>query len=272
VIEYKGIEWYYYQGALLPRVPPHYEVNLTSKEQKELLKKSKALFLRYTNEWDRDGGEFWYVIKDKKEGLDSYKSKIRNQIKKGLNNCIVKKVDKEIIADSGYEVYKEAFNGYNTFHKPIPEDRFKKSILSSNDEFWAVYDKEDILIAYGNNFIEESVCQYNSMKFNPNYLKLYPSYALIYEMNSYYLNEMNILYVNDGARSIAHNTNIQDFLIQKFNFRRAYCRLNVVYRKDIDILIKLLYPLRKLIYIFNNNIFDKISILLKQEEIRRSFD
>jgi len=64
VIEYKGIKWYYYQGALLPRVPSHYEINLTPKEQKELLKRSKALFLRYTNEWDRDGGEFWYVIKD----------------------------------------------------------------------------------------------------------------------------------------------------------------------------------------------------------------
>jgi hypothetical protein len=37
--------------------------------------------------------------------LNSYKSKIRNQIKKGLKNCMVKKVSCEEIAKYGYEVY-----------------------------------------------------------------------------------------------------------------------------------------------------------------------
>lgn len=91
MIEYKNIKWYKYHGALLPRVAPHQEIYLSKKEAKELLKKSGAYFLRYTNEWDREGGEFWYVIKDTQEGLVQYKSRIRNQIKRGLKNCIVKK-------------------------------------------------------------------------------------------------------------------------------------------------------------------------------------
>jgi hypothetical protein len=272
LIEYKGIKWYYYQGALLPRVPPHYEVNLTKKEQKELLKLSKALFLRYTNEWDRDDGEFWYVIKDKKEGLETYKSKIRNQIKKGLKNCIVKKVDREVIAQIGYEVYLEAFKNYTTFHKATSKENFQNSILKSNDEFWAVYTKDNKLIAYANNFIEKNVCHYNSMKFYPKYLYLYPSYALIYTMNEYYLNKKNSLYVNDGARSIAHNTQIQDFLIKKFLFRRAYCKMNIAYRFDIEIFIKLLYPFKNFFKRYNSYLFQKIYVLLKQEEIRRSFE
>ncbi len=271
MIEYKGIEWYYYQGALLPRVPPHQDIFLTRDEEKELLKKSKALFIRYTSEWDRDISEFWYIIKDVNEGLETYKSKIRYQIKKGLKNCIVKKVSKETIAESGYDVYVKAFEHYRTFHKPKLEDNFKKEIMNSSDDFWAVYHNR-LLIAYANNFIENNICHYNSMKFNPSFFKLYPSYALIYTMNSHYINEKGCIYVNDGARSIAHNTNIQELLIKKFNFRKAYCKLNIYYRKDIAILIFILYPFRKILKKINNNFIQKISIILKQEEIKRSFE
>ena len=52
----------------------------------------------------------------------------------------------------------------------------------------------------------------------------------------------NFLYVNDGARSISHHTNIQTFLIDKFKFRRAFVKLHIVYRWDIGLAIKILYP------------------------------
>ena len=272
MLKYKGLKWYYYQGALLPRIPPHYEVELTKSEQKELLKISKALFLRYTSKWNRKESEFWYIIKDKKEDLNSYKSKVRNQIKKGLKNSIVKRVEKGIIINDGYPVYSEAFKNYSTFHQSLSKEEFQQSIKNSKDEFWAVYNKENILIAYANNFIEESMCHYNSMKFHPKFLNLYSSYALIYTMNEYYLNQEKYLYVNDGARSIAHDTNIQYFLIKKFNFKKVYCKLNIIYRWDIKIVISLLYPFRSIIKKLNSHISNKVSIVLKQEEIRRSFE
>jgi hypothetical protein len=272
VIEYKGIQWYYYQGALLPRVPPHYEIFLTQKEQKELLKISKALFLRYTNEWDRDGGEFWYVIKDEKEELQSYKSKIRNQIKRGLKNCVVRKVTKEIIAQDGYEVYFNAFKNYETNLIPLKISDFKNNILNSIDDFWAVYTLNNKMIGYSQNFLIDESCNYGTMKFHPDYLNLYPSYALIYYMNEYYLNKQHFLYVSDGARSISHATNIQNFLIQKFAFRKAYCKLNIIYRIDIYLIILILYPLRKFFLKFDNKIMNKINTILLQEKIRRSFE
>jgi len=88
-------------------------------------------------------------------------------------------------------------------------------------------------------------------------------------MNKYYLNERNFLYVNDGSRSLSHNTNIQNYLIEKFHFRKAYCKLNILYRKDIEFLVNLLFPIRKIIYRVDTNLFQKISVLLKHEEIRR---
>jgi len=272
LLKYNGIAWYYYQGALLPKVPPNYEVYLSLKEQKELLRLSKALFLRYTNEWDRNGGEFWYIIKDAKEELETYKSKIRSQIKRGLKNCLVSKVDTNTIANNGYEVYINAFKNYSTNLIPVAKKEFAKDILDSTDDFWAVYDRENTMIGYAQNILLKQSVNYASMKFHPNYLKLYPSYALIYYMNEYYLNAHDFSYVSDGARSIAHDTNIQDFLIQKFCFRKAYCKLNVSYRWDIGLIVSVLYPFRSLIYKIQSKQFKQLAILLKQETIRRSFE
>lgn len=273
MIKYKGINWKLYQGVLMPDVPPHIEVELKKKEIKYLIKQTNAYFVRWISEWDIKNGKFWYIIKDEKEDINAYKSKIRNQIKKGFKNCRVEKVNKEYIAEYGYEVYKKAFKRYNTFLKAISEDRFKKNILNSgnNIDFWGVFVDDNKLIAYSQNRIRENVCEYNVTKFDPDFLKLRPSEALFFEMNRYYLNEKNFLYVSDGARSLSHQTNIQDFLINKFKFRKAYCKLNVVYRKDIEILVRLLYPVRKLFYQSNNKFLQKIGVVLKHEEIKRSY-
>ena len=91
-------------------------------------------------------------------------------------------------------------------------------------------------------------------------------------MNQHYLNERNFRYVNDGARSISHKTNIQSYLIQKFKFRKAYCKLNIVYSKRIEVLINIIYPMRSLIRYLRIGPFIKINILVEQERIRRSYE
>ena len=66
-------------------------------------------------------------------------------------------------------------------------------------------------------------------------------------MNDYYLNEKKFIYINDGARSISHETNIQDFLIQKFKFRKAYCKLHIIYSQKVKLLLLMIYPFRSLV-------------------------
>lgn len=274
MIQFKNIVWKYYHGALLPRTAPHIKIELNKEEEKELLKLSKAYFLRYTSDWDKEEQRhFWYVIKDHKENLEQYKSKIRNQIKRGLKNCVVKKVFKEEIANHGYEVYKSAVNSYHTNVTSLDRETFQSQVLScGNHDFWAVYTLDGTFIAYSQNVIENNSINYSTIKFHPEYLKLYPSYALFFVMNQYYLNEKNFSYVNDGARSISHDTNIQTFLMDKFKFRKAYCKLHIVYRWDIGLAVKVLYLFRSLISKVNSKMFKKISVLLTQEEIRRSFE
>jgi hypothetical protein len=140
-------------------------------------------------------------------------------------------------------------------------------------EFWGVYLKgTDELIGYSQNKISHNCCEYDEIRFHPSFLKLYSSYVLFYQMNQYYLNEKNFKYVNDGARSISHNTNIQQFLIDKFKFRKAYCRLHVLNSRSLALVIKLLYRFKGLIKRGNLGLFLKISVLLEQEKIIRSFE
>jgi hypothetical protein len=273
MIEYKGIQWYSYQGALLPRTSPHHAVFLTKEEQKELLRISKALFLRYTNEWDSDGGEFWYVIKDHFDGLQELSANTRSKVKRAQKRNEAKIVCKEYISKYGYEVYAKAFEKYDTFITPINQDEFKSSILKKdNCQFWGVFDKESgKLVAYSENFIEDDMCHYSTIKFHPDFLKNYTSYILFYEMNSYYLDEKKLRYVNDGARSISHETNVQKFLIEKFKFKKSYVKLNIAYRLDVGLAVKILYPFKGLLQKIDNPLSNKISAILKQDAIRRSF-
>ena len=107
------------------------------------------------------------------------------------------------------------------------------------------------------------MCDYSVMKARPDELPRYPYYGLIYSMNEYYLKECGLKYVNDGGRSITEHSNIQPFLMQKFNFRKAYCRINIVYKPWLAVMVKALFPFRKWIPVAS------VRSLLNQEEMTR---
>lgn len=276
-IEVNHIKWSIYNGALVPDAPPHVEVNLSREQAKEILRKSKAYFLRWPSDYDCGfETEWWYVIKDKSYKLDELSSKRRLEIKKGIKRCIVKRVDAEYIAKNCYEVYKRAFNSYDTFQKPMGQEEFYNSMMSKKGnqvfDFWVALSKTDSkAIGYFMNRVGADCCIYSSGKFDPDYLNDNIHHALVYEMTNYYINELGLKYVCAGARSINHKTKIQDFLIHKLLFRKAFCKLNVIYNPIIRIMALVLYPFRDIISKINTNFCNKIIVLLRQEKIRRSF-
>lgn len=83
-------------------------------------------------------------------------------------------------------------------------------------------------------------------------------------MNRYYLEEKGLKFVNDGARSITNHSNVQPFLIDAFNFRKAYCRLNIKYKWWFGIIVKTLYPFR----IFTKT--PKVQAILNMEAMARN--
>ncbi len=105
------------------------------------------------------------------------------------------------------------------------------------------------------------------IKYNPKYKSVYPIYALIYEMNKFYLQDQKYKYVNDGFRNLSHTTNIQEFLQKKFGFKKMPLRLYMQYNMPLKMAVQVLYPIRKSI----SKIHHKIKYLFVLEDIRRSY-
>ena len=263
--------WRKYNGSLIPLTPPHIEVDVTGIEKK--IQEEDAYFARWTSNFDQsDSSDFWYIIQDTPLEIKDYRPKIRNQIRRSLKKCNVRKVKKDEIIKFGYNSYYSAFQKYTTYLSPLSEDEFINSLLLLGEEweFWGIYSLNGTMIGYSQNKIIKDYCDYSIIKFHPDYLKSRPSEALIYTMNQHYLNERNFRYVNDGARSISHETNIQSFLIQKFKFRKAYCKLNIIYSPKVKFILTIIYPFRYILSFLKFGLFKKINILIFQETIRRS--
>jgi len=271
-----GVIWRRHHGALVPLQMPHTVSScLNEAELGAALVRNRAAFARWEEEFDQlDGGEWWHVIKDEPESLECRSNNTRSKIRRGAKKFDVESVSRGEIMTEGYPVYRSAFQRYDTFENVLPKSAFCDAIscLPEEVEFWSVRDKKTReLVAFSENLVRDGACFYVSMWFRPEGMKRYAGYVLFYEMNCYYLNQKNMSYVSDGARSISHQTNIHEFLIQKFGFRRAYAKLRVVYAPGVGLVVKMLYPMRKWFSCGSSSLARKLAVLLEQERIRRSF-
>ena len=247
---------------------PHTSFLLSKKASLYLLSRG-GLFVR--NDYDFDTSEktcFWYIIKDSFGGMEELSTKVRNQVRRALKTLDIKIIEKEKILEEGYAIFLLAYKNYKIkSNKLLSEKEFVAWINSCGlgYQFWGCFDKESRnLVAFSVNHIFENQCNYEAFKANPKYFQgYYPFYGLLYEMNRYYLEEMKLLYVCDGARSITEHSNIQPFLEEKFKFRKAYCKLLITYTWWFEPFIKILFPFRNYIH----NI--KIKSLLYQETMAR---
>lgn len=264
MIKIKGYEFTVSNKMLFPKFSPDVLVDISKKEFLEPIKSTNSYLARYVSEFDNPKfDKFWYVIKDKNILLSEYSSNTRNQIKKGIKNCEVKKVTFEIYKELCYDVYRKSVLNYKA--EPVTKEQFEKiHPVEETRDYWIVFEKETNLpVAYSSNLIQGDSCNYTFIKYDPDYLSLYPSYALHFEMDKYYLENKKMKFVNMGAKTLYHETSVQDFVIKKFKYRRAYCKLNLVYKPIVGMLVKLAFPFRKLLYSFKIN---KVTALLKQHE------
>ena len=77
-------------------------------------------------------------------------------------------------------------------------------------------------------------------------------------------------YICDGTRSIQHETAFQDYLEKYFNFRKAYCHLNIIYNPKYKGIIMMAYKFRGLLSKLDFiPAIKRANSLLKMEEINR---
>lgn len=257
---------------IVPIGPAMQNYDITKEDAVSLLRNLKGSMVRWTSGFQTNIAiSDWYaVICDQFIPLDAMKSSHRYKVNRGLNNCEVRRIEAEYLAQYGYDVYLNAMKGYqNNENIIIPETSFSRNIRDLKvyeDIFhlWGCFYK-DKLIAYTHIYVYGDIeANYSTIKFHPEYLKLYPSEALFYTLNSFYLDN-KVAYVNDGFRSILHSTNIQEFLIRKFNFKKQSTKLNIIYKFPYSIFIKGTYPIMRKIAGINK----RLDSLYELERIRK---
>ncbi len=214
-----------------------------------------AILLRCTDGFDfaRTEGPWYSVIGRKFTELSECNSKNRSQIKKGLDRCVVEKVDAEYIAQYAGEVQIAAQARYvKASNRPAKSvDRFRAGVMIAKDfpdlvDYWAVR-HEGILVAYAKVDLYGTVeANYASVAYHPEYLaKCFASHALIHTMNEHYLRQRSFDYVNDGFRNILHPTGVQKFLVEHFACEHAYTNLFLHYRPWVAAVMSLPGPLKR---------------------------
>lgn len=241
--------------------------------RKQLLKELGGLWIQWTDGFGSHAinSEWYAVICQSHWRLeDIADSKRRSELRRGLRECEVRKVNAEEIAVHGYETYCAAVQSYRNHDEQIPQKlEFEKRVRSDAPfsdirHQWAVY-RNDRMIAFAQNLVyDKTEVDYTLIKLHPEYLKYYPAYALIYKMNEYYLAEQQYQYVTDGFRSILHETGIQGFLIRKFGFEKARTGLHVHYRAPFGQLLRMARPFRGPIA----RIYPKANALFELDRLR----
>lgn len=270
--------WKYYNHAAVPVNQPHDKVNLVPINDGSIWNLTsesgdRPLLVSYISDFDTSyETSYWYIIKDSPFVFEELSKKYQRQILKVLERCEVKRIDPVTCFEDIYAVYKAAMRSYKTPDNELTKTDFLANIKQDGLEYWGAYNRlTGVLVGWmscGNNGEwTETV----TAKYHPDLQSFArPSDAIHYTILNYYLNELGQKYICSGSRNINHKTNVQDYLIKNWKFRKAYCTLNVIYKPGINIVIKLLYPFRKLLHFFENiTLVHQVYSLLKLEEISK---
>jgi len=248
--------WRPYRRMVVPVGPVAQAYTISKEQQRFLLSRFReCVLVRYTDGF-RAGltsGSWYAVVCRKFIELGEYKSRLRNQVRRGLNNCVAKRIDAEHVATHGYDVFMASFDRYKNGRAPdISRDEFRQRVSVAGDfpdlrEYWGVFVEGELAGYSSNSIFDTTEASYTQIKLHPKFLNAYPSYALLFRMNEYYLREKGFAYVNDGFRSLLHESRMQDFLQHKFGFERAYTNLYLRYRPQLALALSMPTPVKALV-------------------------
>lgn len=212
------------------------------------------------------------MVKDGPFVFDELGKKQKKHVQKALERCEVRRINPTEYRSQIWEVTYAAYRGYENADNELSKESFDAELRTTEDEYWGAFCKDNGRLAgwmsceNGGDRTETK-----KAKYHPELQKEYrPSDALHYAVLSHYLNELHYSYVFSGTRNINHKTNVQDYKIDHWKFRKAYCYLHVEYRSWFGWAITMLYPFRKVFQLFDNNTkLHQLNSLLLMEKISR---
>lgn len=267
--------WKEYNRMIVHMGEPHEQISLKKEDIKRMWKAfPHALLIRYTDNWDKKDSDGWYyIIRDYDIVLEDLRKSARSQVRKGERNFEIRKFNFIEKFDEVYEVYLKACERYENYEIRSKENYFEfvKNQYHGRVDFWGGFDKENgCLMGYSICTVYDTCVDWNEATFNPDALKLRISDYMEYYLIRYYINIHGYNYLISGQKNINHKTNVQEYDIKQFGFRKAYCDLHVIFNPRINIIVSLIRPLKKIILRLSDkhSFFNKINSLVLLADYR----
>ena len=276
-----GRGWIYYNNAIVPTTAPHEQPHTALIEDKSIwsiCEGGKPLLVRWTTDFDCGyETDWWYVIKDTPFDIFALKAKRRYEIKKGQKNFLVKEICPGDFVEELYKVQVEAYSAYPEKYRPkVDKNRWQASILEQSETpgvtYLAAFSKESGELSGYAKLTRDGRCiHFESLKTRPAFENLSVNAALVMRIMELYDEDLRSgAYICDGSRNIRHETAFQAYLEKYFGFRKAYCRLHVVYNPTCRVMVRVLYAFRKLLKKMDGiSVVHKLNGVLLMEEILR---
>jgi hypothetical protein len=270
LFEAGGTVWRtYHRRVLVPAPCVPIFVQLNANEAREILRRSGAFLLRYCSDPRQDPSNWWYIICDHYDIRD-LTHKTRQKINRGRRDCQVRQVDAYWLMENGYECYQAAFQRYNQA-SPVSRSIWQAAIRATATgpfEHWVVFVGSEIA-GFCEVVVESGYATTIAGKYDGRYFKHRPVDFLTHCLAQHYVVERGLI-LNNGMRSVLHDTNMQDFLLSH-GFRKLYCRLEIRYVPLLSLMVNFVYPIRHMVRrLPQSKVMSTLGAALLQEEIKRS--
>lgn len=280
LVTVEGVDWYDYEGFMIPAYLPHCCPTFTQEVALKVLRESGRPFVRWDSQFGEvENSEWWYVLKRGPWAVENIKDKKKRwMIRQGKKNFTVRPLTFDEVLSHCLAVAESATARYKGEAKVETREILEERVAAASKvtgvlEYIGCF-HEDTLVSFSENYIQDNAVWLANMRHAPAFLNKYSSYGFIDGILDYYLNQKKMDYVLDGCRSIHHRTHFQEHLIKIFGFIKEYAILNVKYSGKFGTAVKLAYPFKGIICALSNKwtncTLDNISAVLRQEYIRRA--
>lgn len=269
VVDFADTSWMAYRGSLVTAasMPVYGEVD--PHDAARAMRETGTFLLRYHTSTEGGHGNWWHVVcRDYRLGNASRNT--RSKVRRGSKRLEVRPVDPAWLAREGYDCHVECYARYANA-KPMPRPGFEGFMrrVEAHGVFepWGCF-SGDTLVGYVLCQREPDGVFLHTIDLTPDGLRDYAAYATIHALLTHYVGQLEIP-VSNGNRSIAHATDMQDFLL-KFGFDQERSDVHVLYRAPLGALVRALYPFRGLLRRLERLPgFHQLGVVLRQEEIVR---
>ena len=247
------LNYFLYRNAWICDDASHKEVQLSDEELKMLLKQG-GLMVRNTYDFDTPyEASFWFVINDHYSGLEELSPRVRNKTRHADKYFDYKQVEYEKFEQDIFHIFEDTIANYKVHDRELNRKKFSvflEQCRQKTFEYWGMFLKDTSqMVGYCMVKNWGDSCEIWNVGVLAKYKRegYYPYYGLYYHLNEYYLKEKGFRYISDGSRTITNHSEIHEWLIHYFGFRKAYCKLKLHYKWWFGIIVRTLYPFRSII-------------------------